>query len=101
MGDLKEIRAEEVRCRLEEGQKLNLIDVREDFEVVTGKIPSAIHIPMNAIPEQMQHFRKDQSYIIICAGGIRSEKVCRYLLANGIDAINMIDGMNNWSGEQD
>ena len=43
------ITAEELQRKLESGEKLNLIDVREIDEVAQGKIPGAVHIPLGAI----------------------------------------------------
>lgn len=46
MTEVKTITTEEVQERLENGETLFLVDVREDEEVATGKIPEAVHIKM-------------------------------------------------------
>jgi len=99
MDELKVLTGEEVKNLLEKGENVHLVDVREDFEVETGKIPQAVHIPMNTIPENLGRFDKNQTYIIVCRSGARSEKVGYYLLEQGIQAINMEGGMLGWTGE--
>ena len=44
MTEVKTITTEEVQERLENGEALFLVDVREDEEVAAGKIPEAVHI---------------------------------------------------------
>jgi rhodanese-related sulfurtransferase len=99
MSDFKAITSKELQEKLEAGEKLHLIDVREDYEVAYGKIPGAMHIPMNTIPEQLQHLDKEKEYIIICAAGVRSEMVCRYMHEKGFKVVNMEGGMYSWEGE--
>ncbi|WP_046176648.1 rhodanese-like domain-containing protein [Domibacillus indicus] len=93
------ITGEEVRQKLESGEKLALIDVREDEEVAEGMIPEAEHIVMGTIPENLDRFDKETNYIIICRSGVRSENVSRFLIDNGFKATNMTGGMLNYTGE--
>ena len=99
MSEIKTITAGELQAKVEAEEVLNIIDVREDFEVANGMIPNAIHIPMNTIPEKLDVFDSEQTYYIVCAGGVRSENVCHYLIGNGIQAVNMEGGMYSWNGE--
>ena len=99
MSEVKTISADELEAAVKNGAALNIIDVREDYEVENGMIPNAVHIPMNTIPDNLNHFDKDQTYIIVCRSGVRSEKVGYYLLEQGIQAINMEGGMLGWTGE--
>lgn len=93
------ITAEEVRQKLENGEELALIDVREEEEVAQGMIPQAEHIVMGTIPENLDRLNKETDYIIICRSGVRSENVSRYLIANGYKATNMTGGMLDYTGE--
>ncbi|MEH7384168.1 rhodanese-like domain-containing protein [Bacillus sp. JJ1521] len=95
----EEITTEELKQKLEEGEKLNLVDVREDEEVAGGMIPGAKHIKMMEIPENLDYFDKDTEYIIICRSGGRSFNVCAYLDDQGYKVVNMVGGMMNWTGE--
>lgn len=96
--EVKIITPEELKKKLEAGEKLELVDVREDFEVAQGKIPGSKHIPMNEIPSNLDYFDKNKEYIFICRSSHRSGNVCLYLLDQGYKVRNMIGGMLEWTG---
>lgn len=93
------ITTEELKQKLEAGEKLELVDVREDYEVARGKIPGAKHIPMSEIPANLDYFDKNKEYIFICRSSHRSGNVCYYLQDQGYKVRNMIGGMLEWTGE--
>jgi rhodanese-related sulfurtransferase len=99
MEELEIITTEELKKKLEAGEKLALIDVREDDEVVMGMIPGAKHIRMGTIPENLDQLDKDTEYILICRSGRRSENVGYYLMEQGYKVRNMVGGMLEWTGE--
>lgn len=99
MTEVKTITTEEVQERLENGETLFLVDVREDEEVATGKIPEAVHIKMGDIPNKVDFFDKENEYIFICRSGMRSENVCHYLNKQGFKTMNMVGGMLQYEGE--
>lgn len=99
MTEVKTIMPEEVQERLETGETLFLVDVREDEEVAYGKIPEAVHIKMGDIPHKVDFFDKENEYIFICRSGVRSENVCHYLNDLGYKTVNMIGGMMQYEGE--
>lgn len=100
MEQIEIITTEELQKKLEAGEKLELVDVREDEEVEQGIIPGAKHIRMGDIPENLDYFEKDKEYIFICRSGRRSEHVCHYLLDHGYKVRNMVGGMLEWNGEK-
>ncbi|MBE3570767.1 MAG: rhodanese-like domain-containing protein [Bacillales bacterium] len=99
MQEIPIITAEELKEKLEKGEKLNLIDVREEEEVQEGMIPEAKHIPMGEIPNSLDQLDKEKEYIFICRSGRRSENVCHYLQDQGYKVRNMIGGMLEWTGK--
>jgi rhodanese-related sulfurtransferase len=99
MEELNTITTDELQQRLESGQKLELVDVREDDEVLQGMIPGAKHIRMGDIPMNLDYFEQDREYILICRSGRRSENVGWFLHDHGIKVRNMIGGMTAWKGE--
>lgn len=96
---MKEITAKELAKKLKDGEKLNMIDVREDDEVAQGKIPGAYHIPLGELPDRLNELDKDKQYYIICRSGGRSGKACAFLSEQGYDATNMTGGMLDWKDE--
>lgn len=96
---MKQISAKEVETTLNAGNKLDIIDVREDFEVATGKIPGAVHIPMGSIEFRIKELDKSKEYIIVCHSGGRSAAVTQFLEGHGFKVTNMSGGMMDWKGE--
>ncbi|OIJ19272.1 rhodanese [Anaerobacillus alkalidiazotrophicus] len=91
---MREIRSTEV------GKLKNpiIIDVREDDEVRTGKIPGSINIPLSILEFKMYDLDKAKEYIIVCHSGARSILATRFLLNHGYNVINMVGGMLDWKG---
>ncbi|MGP4042009.1 rhodanese-like domain-containing protein [Gracilibacillus sp. D59] len=98
---MKEVQATELATKLKNGEKLNIIDVREDDEVAQGIIPGAKHIRLGEIPNRIEEFNKDEHYYMVCRSGARSGRATEYLEANGIEATNMEGGMLAWEDETD
>ncbi|WP_059171455.1 rhodanese-like domain-containing protein [Bacillus sp. FJAT-27445] len=99
MEHVKSISTEELEKKLENGEKLHLIDVREDEEVVFGMIPGAQHLKMGEIPARLDELDKNKEYIFICRSGGRSMNVCHYLQQQGYKVTNMDGGMLEWEGD--
>jgi rhodanese-related sulfurtransferase len=96
---LEIITPEELKTKLEAGEKLDLVDVREDEEIAEGIIPGAKHIRMMDIPAHLDYFDREKEYIFICRSGRRSENVCYYLQEQGFKVKNMVGGMLSWTGK--
>lgn len=96
---MQEITAQDLENLLNEGKKLNIIDVRETDEVAAGKIPGAVNIPLGSIEYRMQELNKDKEYIMVCRSGGRSGRATLFLEANGYKVINMAGGMLFWRGQ--
>ncbi|MGE7942049.1 rhodanese-like domain-containing protein [Lysinibacillus xylanilyticus] len=96
---MKEISAKEVQQVMEQGQALNLIDVRELDEVESGHIPGIIHIPLGLLEFRMHELNKNEPYVIVCRSGGRSGNATRFLESRGFDVSNMVGGMLAWEGE--
>lgn len=96
---MNHITAAEVQKKLESGEQLHLIDVREDDEVAQGKIPGAIHIPLGMIQSRMGELDKDKEYILVCRSGGRSSFAGSFLENQGFKVTNMDGGMLDWTGE--
>lgn len=99
MDGLNLITTEELQQKLESGENLELVDVREDDEVASGMIPGAKHIRMGDIPMNLDYFDQNKEYILICRSGRRSENVGWFLHDHGIKVSNMVGGMTAWKGE--
>jgi sulfur-carrier protein adenylyltransferase/sulfurtransferase len=101
MNDL-EISAREVKDRLDRGEKLLLVDVREPREFEICHIEGAVLIPMGTIPSNLQKLDTDEDVICFCHHGVRSMDVANWLRAQGVkSAKSMAGGIDRWSSEID
>lgn len=91
--------AKEVEKILNNGEKLNIIDVREVDEVSSGKIPTATNIPLGLLEFRMHELDKSKEYLVVCRSGGRSANGCRLLEQHGYKVINMNGGMLDWEGK--
>ena len=96
---MKRLTAKEVQEKLENGEQLNIIDVREVDEVKEGKIPEAIHIPLGLVEFKMNELDKKKQYVMVCRSGARSGRAATYLEGQGYDVINMDGGMMAYEGK--
>jgi rhodanese-related sulfurtransferase len=96
----KNITAEEVQARLERGDVLQIVDVREDSEVSRGMIPGAIHMRLSDVETRYQELDPEMETVVVCRSGRRSRSACNFLYAKGFTKLlNMQDGMLAWKGE--
>ena len=94
-----EITAEEVKRRLDQGERLGLLDVREQDEVQHGMVPGAP-------PQSRAHFEsrvedvvpeKDGPLVVYCASGVRSAFAAKTLKDLGYsDVVSMTGGFVRW-----
>ncbi len=96
---MKTIQAQEVQEKLEAGEALKIIDVREVDEVEEGHIPGIINIPLGLLEFKMNELDKKESYIMVCRSGGRSSQATAFLESHGFDVTNMAGGMLGWNGE--
>ena len=96
---MNEITPQEVQQRLENGESLNLIDVREVEEVQAGHIPGITHIPLGLLEFRTHELDNNKPYIMVCRSGGRSGKATEFLQSQGYDVTNMSGGMLAWEGK--
>jgi rhodanese-related sulfurtransferase len=96
-----EVDPQEVKRRLDSGEILHLIDVREPHEFAQAKIDGATLIPMRAVPGELQDLeaRADEGTLIVyCHHGVRSLNVVNWLREQGLSACqSMAGGIDAWS----
>ena len=92
-----QINAQQLKEMLESATPPFLLDVREQWEVAQGMIPGARHIPMNSIPKRFDEVPRDQTVVVYCAAGVRSDTVAAYLLQIGYaNVLNLDGGIGAW-----
>jgi rhodanese-related sulfurtransferase len=100
-----EIAPKEIQRRLQAGEKLALIDVREPGEFQLARIDGAELIPMRTVPAELSRLdaQADETELIVfCHHGVRSLNVVNWLRGQGVDACqSMAGGIDRWSLEID
>jgi rhodanese-related sulfurtransferase len=95
----------EVKLRIDSGEPVRLIDVREPHEFERAGISSASLIPMLSVPAQLQEIEAmsdEAPLVVFCHRGIRSLIVVSWLRAQGVAACqSMSGGIDRWSAEID
>lgn len=75
---------------------LNIIDIREPFEIEICKLPESLFIPMNSlIKDPGSYISKSETYYILCHTGQRSYYVTDYLSEKGFNVVNIIGGISS------
>jgi rhodanese-related sulfurtransferase len=96
-----EISPGEVKQRLDAGERLHLIDVREPNEFGLARIEGSQLIPMRQIPGELQTLeaRSDEAPLIVfCHHGVRSLNVVNWLRQQGLESCqSMAGGIDAWS----
>ena len=101
MTDL-ELTPAELKQRLDRGEKLLLVDVREPWEFDVCRIEGAKLIPMGQIPANLQALDVDDDVICYCHHGMRSLDVDVWLRNQGVaTAKSLTGGIERWSLEID
>ena len=98
---MKSITVQELHRLLNNNKNISLVDVREKEELVMASIKGSIHVPMMAIPHQLELFNKIETIYLFCHSGVRSAQACLYLEQQGFDSVNIIGGIHAWSTEVD
>lgn len=105
MSEPLEVTPLELKERLAHGEEIAIIDVREPEEHAMARIDSAILIPMQSIPPQLQRLEEladSQKLAILCHHGVRSLQVAAWLRQNGVeDCFSIAGGIDRWSREVD
>lgn len=91
---IQEITPQTLKTKLDNNEKLCIIDVREDNEWQTGHIPDAIHLSKGTIERDIEkHITNFQTPIAVyCSGGFRSALVADNLQKMGYTNVCSVNG---------
>ena len=100
---MEEITPTELKQRLDNGDDIQIIDVREDYEVAIARIPNAVHIPLGQVLNRMSEIDPKRETVMHCKMGGRSARAIEALKRLGFEGklINLKDGIIGWSNEVD
>ena len=102
--EIQELTPSQLKQRLDAGEPMILIDVREPYEWSIGNLEphGARLIPLAELPERMADLDTDVDIVVYCRTGARSEAAARHLRVNGFASVyNLRGGINAWAREVD
>ena len=89
------INSKELLTRIQNGESLNLLDIRESIEYHTYNI-GGINVPLSVLNDNINQleYNKTDEIIVICKVGLRSETATTILIKNGyLQARNLTGGL--------
>src|SRR5262245_26192545 len=91
---VRELTVDEVKAKLERGEKFHLVDVREDTEWMKDHVAGAIHMGKGVIERDIEGQLPDTSaeIVLYCGGGYRSALAADNLQQMGYTNVYSMDG---------
>jgi len=97
-GSVPEVTAATLAARLDEGEELQLVDVRSPGEFRGGHVAGAVNAPITELPQRLDALALDHArpVVAICLSAHRSVPAVRLLRQAGFDAVQLAGGMLAW-----
>ena len=91
---IHEVTVDEVKAKLDRGERFHLVDVREESEWAKDRLPQAIHLGKGTIERDIEQRLPDASaeIILYCGGGFRSALAADNLQKMGYSNVFSMDG---------
>lgn len=98
-----EISPEELHRRLQAGDDLQLVDVREPDEYAYGHLPGSLLLPLAEVPRRAAEIRTEGPVVLICHHGVRSAQALSYLRQHlgRPNLLNLRGGVAAWAARVD
>jgi sulfur-carrier protein adenylyltransferase/sulfurtransferase len=98
---IPQISVKELKRRLDAGENVQLIDVREPYEFQIAQIGGKL-IPQNDVPQRLNEIDRDREVVVHCKSGGRSQRIAEFLKQAGYEKVaNVAGGITAWGDEID
>jgi rhodanese-related sulfurtransferase len=100
---VREVTVDDVKARLDRGEKILLVDVREESEYAKDHLPGAIHLGKGIIERDIEERvpQLNAPLILYCGGGYRSALAADNLQKMGYtNVLSMDGGIRGWREKQ-
>lgn len=98
---IPQMTVQELKRRMDAGESVQLIDVREPYEAQIAQIGGKL-IPQNDVPNRLAEIERDREVIVHCKSGGRSQRIAEFLQQAGYPKVaNLAGGITAWSNEVD
>jgi len=97
-----EVTVDQVKAKLDQGEKFQLVDVREESEYAKDHLPGAIHLGKGVIERDVEASVPDLNtpLVLYCGGGFRSALAADNLQKMGYtNVLSMDGGIRDWRNE--
>lgn len=100
---MEEITPTELKQRLDNGDDIQIIDVRENNEFAFNQIPNSVHIPLGQILNRLDEIDPSRETVVHCKMGGRSARAIDAMQRSGFNGklMNLKGGILAWSDEVD
>jgi adenylyltransferase/sulfurtransferase len=99
---IPEISAKELAVRLNQGEAIHLLDVREEIEGQVSSLTGAKVIPLGLLPSRLAELDPSFEWVLYCRSGVRSAQAAEILLQAGFSRVfSLRGGINAWAKEID
>jgi adenylyltransferase/sulfurtransferase len=98
---IPQITVSELKRRIDAGEDLFILDVREPFEYQIANIGGKL-IPQGEVPQRLAEIDRNRQIVVHCKAGGRSQRVAEFLKQSGYpDVVNVAGGILAWSDQID
>ena len=100
---IPQITAEQLAAKIQDGESIYLVDVRQPWENEYCQLPGSVLIPLPDLPARLAEVEPPEKALVIvyCHHGIRSQSGAALLERLGISAFSLAGGLDAWSLEID
>lgn len=101
---VEEITPEELKAKLDDGEEVQVIDIRRRAQFEQGHVPGAINVPLNELPRRADEIDWDDDVVVACPIGQSSLKAAKLIQSyEGVDdddaVRSMAGGYRDWEYE--
>jgi sulfur-carrier protein adenylyltransferase/sulfurtransferase len=101
-GEGWDIEAPELKERIQKGEEIRLVDVREPHELEISRLEGAQLIPLGQLAARLSELDSAQEIVLFCKAGTRSARALELLASAGFRKVkNLKGGINSWAREID
>jgi adenylyltransferase/sulfurtransferase len=101
MSGIPQISVQELKQRLDAGDDIMILDVREPYEYQIANIGGTL-IPMNEVPRRLAEIDRSREIVVQCRSGARSQRIAEFLAQQGYPNVkNLAGGILAWADRVD
>ncbi len=96
-GNLTSVTPQELNEKIKKGEKVVLVDVRQQSEFEFAHLKNARHISLATLPQKLKELGKKDEIVVYCHRGMRSHHAALFLKQKGFNATSLKGGIDKWS----